>query len=131
MEELPTRAEQRIEELKEAFIEDEIDEQTFDTLFDAAMEDDAPFRADWFMRQRETRRKRYSKKDVYMYCGEEYVVEGEMVVPADIEEDERVIKARGGESAVTADFYEVEREEPSDEVKMKQEELRESLGLDG
>lgn len=126
MDELPTRAERRIEELKEAFIDDEIDEDTFDTLLDAAMEDDAPFRADWFMRQRETRRKRYAEEDIYIYCGEEYKVDGEMVVPADSDEIDRTISVRGRESAVTADFIEVEdSDEPSEEVARKQAELKE------
>lgn len=131
MEKLPTRAKRRIEELKEAYIEDELSEQEFDTLLDAAFDDDAPFRADWFMRQPETRRKRYAERDIYLYCGEEYVVEGEQVVPVDSDKVNRTVNVKGGGVPDEDEIEEVEREvvELSDEAKAKQDELRDRLGL--
>lgn len=128
MEELPTRAEGRIEELKEAYIDDEISEQTFETLLDAAFEDDAPFRADWFMKQLETRRKRYAEETIYMYCGEEYKVEGEIVVPADSDEIERVFNVTGGGIPDEEEIEDVDNEvEISEEAKEKQDEIRDAI----
>jgi hypothetical protein len=122
--------EERIEELKQAFIEDEISEQEFDILLDAAFDNDAPFRADWFMKQPESRRKRYAERDIYVYFDKEYEVKGEIVVPADVDEKDRVIKARDSDSLVTADFAEVEESnDVSEEVREKQDELREKLNL--
>lgn len=133
--ELPTvleiEKEERIESLKEAFIEDEISEEDFDTLLDAAFDNDAPFRADWFMRQPASRRKRYAEKDIYLYFDEEYVVEGDMVVPADSDEIDRTVNVRGGSTPDEDEVEFVEEgEEASDEAKQMQEEIRESLGLD-
>ena len=85
------RIENRIEDIKQAYIEDEIDDYQFEILMEAALDDEAPFRADWFMSQLETRRKRYTEETVYMYCGEEYVVDGEMVMPADSDSIDRTI----------------------------------------
>lgn len=133
MEQLPTRAERRIDDLKEAYIEDELSEMDFDTLLDAAFDDTAPFRADWFMKQPESRRKRYAERDIYLYCGDEYVVEGEMVVPVDSDEVNRTVNVKGGGVPDEDAIEEVEREgvELSDEAKAKQDELRERLGHDG
>lgn len=135
--ELPTvleiEKEERVEELKKAYINDEISEEDFDTLLDAAFENDAPFRADWFMRQPESRRKRYSEKDIYVYFGNEYKVEGDLVVRAEEDDlgtrDSRVVSVTGNVPDED-EIEEVEREdEPSEEVKIKQAELKESLGL--
>lgn len=133
-EELPTmleiEKEERVEELKQAYINDEISEHDFDILLDAAFENTAPFRADWFMRQPESRRKRYAEEDIYVYFDEEYKVEGDLVVPADVEADDRVVSVTG-HVPDEDEIEEIEREsEPSDEVKEKQAHLRETLGLD-
>lgn len=132
---LEIEKEERVEELKQAFIEDEISEQDFDTLLDAAFENDAPFRADWFMQQPESRRKRYSEKDIYVYYGEEYIVEGDLVLPAGEDDlgtrESRVVSVTGNVPDED-EIEEIERdEELSPEAEEKQEEIKESLGLDG
>jgi len=121
------RIEQRIEELKEAFIDGELSEEDFDTLLDAALDDDAPFRADWFMRQPETRRKRYAERDIYLYKDEEYEVDGDLVVPAEIDDEERVISARGDSAPEGVEFRDASEIDPPPEVKEKQEELKEKM----
>ena len=134
-EKLPTRAKRRISELKEAYIEDELSEKEFDTLLDAAFDDGPPFRTDWFMRQPESRRKRYAEKNIYVYCGDEYVVEDDFVVAAREEDlgtrNSRTISVTGN-IPDEDEIEEIEREEVelSDEAKAKQAELRERLGLD-
>lgn len=87
------RIEARVADLKEAYIDDEIDEEQFEVLVEAALDNSAPFRVDWFKKQPETRMKRYTEETVYLYFGEEYIVDGELVRPLD-EEIDRTIDVR-------------------------------------
>lgn len=125
---LETVKEERIEELKEAFIEDELSEEDFDTLLDAAMENGPPFRADWFMRQPESRRKRYAQEDIYTYFDEEYKVEGDLVVRANSEDIDRTISVRDRElPPEEVEYTYREDQEISEEVKEKQDKLKEAI----
>jgi hypothetical protein len=84
----------RVESLKEQYVDGVITEEEFDTLLEAAIKDESPYRVDWFMEKMRTRRKRYAEQDIYLYNGEEFVVDGEFVVREDEEEIDRTINVR-------------------------------------
>ena len=91
VDELSRRGQKRVRKIKQAYIDGEIDEEMFDTLLDAALDGGPPFRKKWFKRWPEVMRKRYTKDTVYLYKGDEYLVEGEYVVSAENKEIDRTI----------------------------------------
>lgn len=103
MEELPTRTEDRVDYLKKLYIEDIISDEQFDDLLESAYDGGPPFHVDWFKRQPEVRAKRYTTDAVYLYFGQEFVVEGDLVVLADSDEIDRTVNVL--EDAAVADFY--------------------------
>ena len=91
VDELSRRGQKRVRAIKEAYISGEIDEEMFDTLLDAALDDGPPFRKKWFKTWPEVMPKRYTDDMVYLYKGDEYLVEGEYVVRAENKEIDRTI----------------------------------------
>lgn len=85
------RGQKRVRKIKQAYIAGEIDEEMFDTLLDAALDDGPPFRKKWFKTWPEVMPKRYTDDMVYLYKGDEYLVEGEYVVRAENKEIDRTI----------------------------------------
>lgn len=122
------KKEERVEYLREAYITDTITEKQYEKFLDSAFDGGPPFYSKWFKRQPVTRHKRYAEKQVYIYCGDEYVIDGDAAVLADLDEEDRVVSVRGRPTPDDEHIEIVEDEsEVSDEVKEKQEEIRDEI----
>lgn len=132
MEELPTRSKDRIEFLQASFIEGDLTEDEFELFLDAAFDDEPPFFYDWFetkLKTNEARHKRYANDQIYVYCGDEYELDGKKVVEIEDTEDvDRTISVTGpvGETVEAERIIEDEGE-LSDEAKAKQQEIRDAI----
>lgn len=123
--------EERVEFLKDSFIDGDLTEDELELFLEAALYGESPFFYDWFETKLETneaRHKRYANNQIYVYRGVEYELDGKQVVEIEDSEDvDRTISVTG--SMPDDEHIEVveNEDEVSDEVKEKQEELRESI----
>lgn len=78
--ELPTETYERIEFLKEAFLDDEIGMSTFETCLTAAIDGGPPYYVEWFKKfeaQKSFYPKDYIEGRVWVYNGDEYMLDEE------------------------------------------------------
>lgn len=79
------RSEERIENLQKLYVDDEIDEPTFDELCEAALNDEPPYHRTWFLNQLGVHSTASRNDSWCLYRGRKFVVDGERIVPVEEE----------------------------------------------
>lgn len=91
MDELSRRGKQRVKALQQLYVNDEIDIITFEEMLTHALNNEPPFLKRLFKMRDDVRRKRYTEETVWLWQGEEFVEDGDYIIPADEKEFDRTI----------------------------------------
>lgn len=83
MDELSRRGRKRVEALHRLYVNDEIDIETLDTMLGHALRDEPPFLKRLFKMRDDIRRKRYTEETVWLWQGNEFVEDGDLIVEAE------------------------------------------------